>query len=128
MMTSASADPFDGLAEEACATLRDVLDAQGLALEAPSALAPFERAVRSAVAAVKSAMPDDLPLDFALAYLTGRIAREQALAIQRARSQVNAVRAAAERHWQAAIEAERRRLADTSSAEPAEPPRQARSS
>lgn len=131
-MTSASMDPFDGLAEEACATLRDYLDAEGLALEAPAALAPFERAVRAAIAAVEATKPDDLPLDFALAYLTGRIAREQALAIQRARSQVNAARAAAEQHWQAAIEAERRRLSHAARpaapAQQAEAPRQARSS
>jgi hypothetical protein len=72
-------------------------------------------------------MPDDLPLEFALAYLTGRIAREQALAIQRARSQVNTAREVAERRWRAAIEAERRRLTD-SAAEVDAASRQARPS
>ena len=128
-MTSAhtNMNPFDGLAEEACATLRDYLYAEGLALEAAAAMAPFEREVRAAIAAVESAMPADLPLEFALAYLTGRIAREQALAIQRARSQVNAAREVAERRWQAAIEAERRRITD-SAAEAEAAPRQARPS
>jgi hypothetical protein len=128
-MTSAhtNMNPFDGLAEEACATLRDYLCAEGLALEAAAAMAPFEREVRAAIAAVESAMPDDLPLEFALAYLTGRIAREQALAIQRARSQVNTAREVAERRWRAAIEAERRRLTD-SAAEVDAASRQARPS
>lgn len=128
----ASMNPFDGLAEEACATLRDYLVAEGLALEAPAALPSFERSVRATIAAVESTMPTDLPLDFALAYLTGRIAREQALVIERARSQVSAARDAAERHWQAAIESERRRLAratasaTTESVDSADAPRQAR--
>lgn len=134
-MTSAhsSMDPFDGLAEEACATLRDCLDAEGLTLESAAAMGPFERAVRAAIAAVESAMPADLPLEFALAYLTGRIAREQALALQQARSQVNAAREVAERRWQAAIETERRRLARAStealadSTNATETPRHARS-
>lgn len=128
-MTSAHStmDPFDGLAEEACATLRDCLGAEGLALESAAAMAPFERAVRAAIAAVESAMPADLPLEFALAYLTGRIAREQALAIQRARSQVSAAREVAERRWQAAIEAERRRLTHAATDEIDAASRQARS-
>jgi len=128
----ASMNPFDGLAEEACATLRDYLVAEGLALEAPEALPLFERSVRATIVAVESAMPTDLPLEFALAYLTGRIAREQALVIERARSQASAARDVAERHWQAAIERERRRLAhaptvaSTETAASADTPRQAR--
>lgn len=128
----ASMNPFDGLAEEACATLRDYLVAEGLALEAPAALPAFERAIRATIAAVESTVPKDLPLEFALAYLTGRIAREQALVIERARSQASAARDAAERHWQAAIERERRRLAheptpaSAETAASADTPRQAR--
>jgi hypothetical protein len=125
-------NPFDRLAEEACATLRDYLAAEGLALEASAALPSFERSIRATIAAVESTVPNDLPLDFALAYLTGRIAREQALVIERARSQVSAARDAAERHWQAAIERERRRLARASTqattalADSTDAPRQAR--
>ena len=112
-MTSprASANPFLALAEQASATLRDELAAAGLALEAPTALPAFERAVRAAIAAVESDAPDDVTLDFALAYLTGRIAKEQATALRTARERVNAARAHAERHWRNAIEAERGRRA-----------------
>lgn len=117
----ASMNPFEGLAEEACATLRDYLVAEGLALEAPAALPSFERSVRATIAAVESAMPTDLTPEFALAYLTGRIAREQALVIERARSQASAAREAAERHWQSAIERERRRLARASASATTEP-------
>lgn len=107
--TRAAVNPFLGLAEQASATLRECLVAEGLAVEAPSVLAPFERAVRAAVAVVEADLPDDLPLDFALAYLTGRIAKEQSVALAAARSQASAARALAERRWQAAIEAERLR-------------------
>ena len=110
MTTPAAKNPFEGLAEEASATLRDILVAEGLADEVPAALPPFERAVRAAVAAVMGNAPDDFALDFALAYLTGRIAKEQVIALQNARNLVSAARAHAEQHWRAAIEAERRRL------------------
>ncbi|HEX9035992.1 MAG TPA: hypothetical protein VF808_03290 [Ktedonobacterales bacterium] len=112
-MTTARAavDPYQGLVEEACATLRELLEAEGLTLEADALLPPFERAVRATVAVVAGGAPDDLAPDFALAYLTGRIAREQATTIQTAREQARAAVTRAERHWAAAIEAERRRLA-----------------
>ncbi len=108
---SAAGNPFYGLADEASATLRDLLAAEGLADELTSVMPPFERAVRAAVATVQSSLPADLALDFALAYLTGRIAREQVRALQTARDLVQTARAHAEHHWQVAIEAERRRIA-----------------
>jgi|SRR5512146_1403958 hypothetical protein len=104
-------NPFQGLAEEASATLRELLVAEGLADEIPAVIPPFERAVRATLAAVKGIAPDDLTLEFALAYLTGRIAREQVIALQSARNLVISARDRAERHWRAAIEAERRRQA-----------------
>jgi hypothetical protein len=113
-MTTIPADgnPFHGLADEASATLRECLAAEGLIDEAPTVLPPFERAVRASVAAVVGSAPDDdVTLDFALAYLTGRIAKEQVIALQNARNLANAARARAEHHWQAAIAAERRRSA-----------------
>ena len=113
-MTSIPADsnPFHGLAEEASATLREFLAAEGLTDEAPAVLPPFERAVRASVAAVVGSAPaDDVTLDLALAYLTGRIAKEQVIALQNARTLADAARARAEHHWRAAIAAERRRLA-----------------
>lgn len=109
MTTQAAVNPFQGLAEEASATLRDCLVAEGLGSEAPAVLLPFERAVSAAVAAVEGSQPDDVTRDFALAYLTGRIAKEQVIALQNARNQASAARARAEHHWRAAIEAERRR-------------------
>ena len=109
--TPAAGKPFHGLAEEASATLRDCLVAEGLATEIPTVLPAFERAVRAAVAVVAGSVPDDLPLDFALAYLTGRIAKEQVIALQTARKLVSAAHARAEHHLRAAIEAERRRVA-----------------
>lgn len=102
---------FEGIAAEASATLRELLAAEGLTGEATSVLPPFERAVRAAVTAVETSLPSDLPRDFALAYLTGRIAKEQVIALQTARDLVNTARTRAEHHWQGAIEAERRRLA-----------------
>jgi hypothetical protein len=107
----ADSDPFDGLTDEANVTLRELLDAEGLGGEAPDVLPAFKRAIRAAVAAVQSGLPADLPLDFALAYLTGRIAREQVIALQNARTLANTARARAEDHWRGAIETERRRLA-----------------
>lgn len=107
---SAAGNPFHGLAEEASATLRDLLVTEGLADEMTSVMPPFERAVRAAVATVQSGLPTDLALDFALAYLTGRIAREQVRALQIARELVQTARAHAEHHWQVAIAAERRRI------------------
>ncbi len=109
--TSAAGNPFHGLAEEASATLRECLVAEGLATEAPTVLPPFERAVRAAVAVVAGSVPDDITLDFALAYLTGRIAKEQVIALQTARNLINGARTRAEHHLRAAIEAERRRVA-----------------
>ena len=109
--TPAARNPFHGLAEEASATLRDCLAAEGLATEAPTVLPPFERAVRAAVTVVEESLLDDLALDFALAYLTGRIAKEQVIALQTARNLVIAAHARAEHHLRAAIEAERRRVA-----------------
>ncbi|HEU0026714.1 MAG TPA: hypothetical protein VFQ25_06320 [Ktedonobacterales bacterium] len=112
MTTTPDAEnPFQGLAEEASATLRELLVAEGLADEIPAVLPPFERAIRASVAAVEGGAPDDVTLEFALAYLTGRIAKEQVIALQSARAQVNAARERAEHHWRGAIEAERRRLA-----------------
>ncbi len=108
--TSAAGNPFHDLAEEANATLRDLLVAEGFADEATTVLPPFERAVRASIATVQTDLPSDLPLDFALAYLTGRIAREQVRALQHARDLVQTARANAENHWQAAIAAERRRV------------------
>ncbi len=110
-ITSAAANPFHGLAEQASATLRDCLVAEGLAHEAPAVLPAFERAVRAAVAVVEESVPDDLTRDFALAYLTGRIAKEQSVALANARAQASAARTRAEQHWRAAIAAERRRAA-----------------
>ena len=112
-MTNASSakDPLNGLVEEACATLREYLDAEGLTLEAAALLPAFERAIRATIAVVAGGAPADLPPDFALAYLTGRIAREQTIAIQTARSQARAAITRAEDHWRAAIEAERARAA-----------------
>lgn len=107
----ADSDPFDGLTDEANVTLRELLDAEGLGGEAPEVLPAFKRAIRAAVAAVQSGLPADLPLDFALAYLTGRIAREQVIALQNARNLANTARVRAEDHWRAAIESERRRVA-----------------
>ena len=107
----ADSNPFEGLADEASVTLRELLDAEGLAREAPAVLPDFNRAVRATVAAVEANPPADLPLDFALAYLTGRIAREQVIALKNARTLATAARMRAEDHWRAAIEAERRRLA-----------------
>jgi ParB-like chromosome segregation protein Spo0J len=117
-MTTASsgADPFQGLAEEACATLCEYLDAEGLTLEAAALLPAFDRAIRATIAVVAGGAPDDLPPDFALAYLTGRIAREQTIAIQTARNQARAAITRAEEHWRAAIEAERGRAARAASA------------
>lgn len=110
--TPAAMNPLHGLAEEASATLCECLAAEGLTDEAPTVLPPFERAVRASVAAVVGSAPDvDVTLDFALAYLTGRIAKEQVIALQHARNLANAARARAEHHWRTAIEAERRRLA-----------------
>jgi hypothetical protein len=123
--TQAAVNPFHGLAEEASAILRDLLVAEGLANEAFSVLPPFERAVHAAVAVVESDISDisDISdtsgvatLEFALAYLTGRIAKEQVIALQTARNQARAALARAELHWRAAIEAERRRVARESSA------------
>lgn len=112
MTTTPDAEnPFQGLAEEASATLREILVAEGLADEIPAALPPFERAIRATMAAVEGGAPDDVTLEFALAYLTGRIAKEQVIALQNARAQVNAARERAEHHWRSAIEAERRRKA-----------------
>lgn len=119
-------NPYLGLAEQARATLRDLLVEAGLGAEATTVLPPFERAVRAAVAAVETGLPGDLSLEFALAYLTGRIAREQALALQRARRLAATARARAERRWQGAIEAERGRIARAAAAEAAETPRRAR--
>lgn len=104
-------DLFSGLTDEASVTLRELLDDAGLGNEAPNVLPAFNRAVRAAVAAVVAGLPADLPVDFALAYLTGRIAREQVIALQNARALANTARDRAEGHWRAAIEAERRRLA-----------------
>jgi hypothetical protein len=109
--TPDAGNPFQGLAEEASATLRELLAAEGLSDEIAAVLPPFERAIRATVAAVMADAPDDVTLEFALAYLTGRIAKEQVTALQSARAQVKAARERAENHWQAAIEAERRRLA-----------------
>lgn len=111
MMTSprAAGNPFLALAEQASATLRDELAAAGLALEASTVLPAFERAVRAAVAVVEAEAPEDVTLEFALAYLTGRIAREQAVALRTARELGATAHAQAERHWRAAIEGERRR-------------------
>lgn len=103
-------NPFHGLAEQASATLRDCLATEGLATEAPAVLPQFERAVRAAVAAVADSVPDDLGLEFALAYITGRIAKEQSIALAHARAQAHAARWRAEQHWRAAIAAERRRV------------------
>lgn len=108
--TSAAGNPFHGLTEEASATLRDCLVAEGLADEVTTVLPPFERTVRASIATVQTDLPADLPLDFALAYLTGRIAKEQVRALQHARDLVQTARAHAEHHWQAAIDAERRRV------------------
>lgn len=115
MTTPVDDNPFYGLAEEAIAILHELLATEGLTDEAPNVLPPFERAVRAAVTAVEAEMPADLPLDFALAYLTGRIAKEQVIALQNARNLANAARTRAEHHWKAAIEAERHRLALESS-------------
>jgi hypothetical protein len=112
-------NPFQGLAEEASATLRECLVAEGLAAEIPTVMLAFERAVHAAVAAVEGSAPDGLSLDFALAYLTGRIAKEQSIALQSARGQVRAARTRAEQHWRAAIEAERRRVAPEQSTDSA---------
>ncbi len=107
----ATMNPYQGLAEEASATLQELLVAEGLAAEVPTVLPPFERTVRAFVAVVESKAQDDLTRDYALAYLTGRIAKEQVIALQNARNLVNTAHARAEHHWQAALEAERRRVA-----------------
>ncbi len=109
--TQAAANPFYGLAEQASATLRDLLVAEGLANEAFAVLPPFERAVHATVAVVEADTSSEVTLEFALAYLTGRIAKEQSVALQQARNQARAARERAEEHWRAAIDAERRRLA-----------------
>lgn len=109
--TSAAGNPYHGLAEQASATLRDCLVAEGLAYEASTVLPLFERAVRAAVAVVEANATDDFTREFAQAYLTGRIAKEQVIALQNARNLASAARAHAEHHWRAAIEAERRRVA-----------------
>ncbi len=106
---SPATNPLDGLAAEASATLTECLVAEGLASEAPDVLPAFERAVRATIRAVEATLPDDLTLDFALAYLTGRIAKEQVTALKHARALAREARTQAERHWRAAIEAERRR-------------------
>lgn len=98
------------IANEACETLRQVLDVEGLTLEAATLLPQFERSIRSTIAAVESGAPEDFSPDFALAYLTGRIAKEQVRAIEAARAQVRAAAERATNHWSHAIEAERRRL------------------
>lgn len=67
--------------------------------------------VCAAVTTAEPEMPTDRPLALALAYLTGRIAKEQVIALQHARNLVNAAHARAEHHWRAAIAAERRRVA-----------------
>jgi hypothetical protein len=98
------------IAIEACETLRQILEAEGLTLEAATLLPPFERAVRATIAAVESGAPEDFSPDFALAYLTGRIAKEQVRAIEAARAQVRAAADRAANHWNHAIAAERHRL------------------
>lgn len=112
-MTSgpAAMNPFDGLAAEASATLTECLVAEGLANEAPEVLPAFERAVRATIRAVEASPPDGLSLDFALAYLTGRIAKQQVIALHNARALARAARTQAEHHWRAAIETERHRQA-----------------
>jgi hypothetical protein len=98
------------IATEACETLRQILEFEGLTLEAATLLPPFERAIRATIAAVESGAPEDFSPDFALAYLTGRIAKEQVRAIEAARAQVRAAAERAANHWNHAIAAEQRRL------------------
>ena len=105
----AAMNPFDGLAAEASATLTECLVAEGLANEAPEVLPAFERVVRASIRAVEASPPDGLSLDFALAYLTGRIAKQQVIALQHARALARTARTQAEHHLRAAIEADRQR-------------------
>jgi hypothetical protein len=98
------------IATEACETLQRILEIEGLTLEAATLLPPFERTIRATIAAVESGAPEDFSPDYALAYLTGRIAKEQVRAIEAARAQVRAATERAVNHWNHAIAAERRRL------------------
>jgi hypothetical protein len=119
MMTTSGDINFQSLADEASDTLRQILEIEGLTFEAAALLPQFERAIRATIAAVEGGAPDDLSPDFALAYLTGRIAKEQVAVIQAARDTVRSATLRAEQHWRNAIEAERRRIAQQAATDPA---------
>jgi len=100
---------LERLIAEGEAELRERLAERGLAVEAPSACLEYNRAMDAIQHSVLSELPDDLDHAVAVAYVLGRIAMVSSQVEQNATTRVTHLRSQTRSHWQAAIEAERRR-------------------
>jgi len=108
-MSMSYTTPYTVHVQKLLKTLRETFTKEGFTHEA-DLLAPVERTLLATASIFEqNGLPGDITTEQALAYLNIRADKEATLALQAARDRRSAAEAFAKEHWQATVEAHRKR-------------------